>query len=126
MVFCCDDEILHSGFPRHFRPCFGIEQIRIEMIEILLVIFIRDLLMVTDPFMPCGHGVESPVNKLSLTNHEVSPFPNFPMTVSSFLIWFALFLRMLRNIYRIYQRKLQVLLYEESGNFYEQNHRFRF
>ncbi len=65
MVFCCDDEILHSGFPRHFRPCFGIEQIRIEMIEILLVIFIRDLLMVTDPFMPCGHGVESPVNKHS-------------------------------------------------------------
>ena len=63
MVFRRDDEIRHAGLFGGFGPFLRIEHVRIEQIEILLVLFIGDLLIMADPFMPRQHGIQSPMDE---------------------------------------------------------------
>ena len=77
MVLRGDDKVTHSGFPGGLRPLLRIEQIGIEVLKILLILFIGDLLVVTDPLMPCRHGVETPVNE------HAEPFPDKPARIAA-------------------------------------------
>ena len=63
MMLCGNDEIFHSGFTRRLRPLLRIEEIRIEVIKVFLVILVGDFLVMSDPFVTCRHGVEPPVNE---------------------------------------------------------------
>ena len=63
MVLGGDDEVLHPRFTRRLGPLFRIEEIGVEEIEIDLVGFVIDLLVMANPFVPRRHRIKPPVNE---------------------------------------------------------------
>ena len=63
MVFRRDDEIRHAGRLGGLGPFLRVEHIRIEQVEIFLVLIVGHLLEIADPFMARRHGIKPPDNE---------------------------------------------------------------
>jgi len=58
-----DHEVLHAGVLRRPGPGLGIVEVRVEVVEVLLVILVLGALVVLDPLVARGQGVEPPVDE---------------------------------------------------------------
>ena len=65
MVFRRENNITHSGALRSLRPFLRIEPIRLELVDILLILFIRHFQIGLHPFIPECAGIDAPVNEHS-------------------------------------------------------------
>ena len=72
-----EDNVLHPGVFCSLCPFAGIEEIRIEKFKVNGIIFIQDLFMKTDPFMPGGHGIQPPVDE------HAEPVSDKPVSLAS-------------------------------------------
>ncbi len=62
-----EDHVAHAGLAGGLRPFAGLEEVGVEEVEVDLVVFVGDLLIVADPLVPRRHGVESPVDEHAKT-----------------------------------------------------------
>jgi len=57
--------VFHAGRLSLFGPFLGIQQVGVEMVKIPLIILVGDFFAGLDPFVPCGQGVKTEMDKHS-------------------------------------------------------------
>ena len=88
VVFCSQNHILHTGLFCGFRPFLRVVIHGIELIEILHVVFFRDLLKASHPFASGGDGIESPMDEHTETSVH-KPLHSFFILFAVELIHFS-------------------------------------
>jgi len=63
VVLAGGDDVLHAGVLCFLRPNGRIVEVGVKVIEVLLVVLVGDSLVVLDPLVAGGDGVDSPVDE---------------------------------------------------------------
>ena len=58
-----DDEVLHAGVAGLLGPDARVVEVGVEVVEVLLVVFVADVLLVAHPLVAGGERVEAPVDE---------------------------------------------------------------